>query len=130
MGGDLLAYASGAPPIWVDSAAAAEAWAYAMVLKTCPEVPRVTTDCMAVRTTLAAGRASACGAVRPLARIWAMVFEALDGVDLHTVLDRLRWMPAHTAAGSAGRRRQRILLFDPRKQSKVISCLVLVGQSV
>ncbi len=33
-------------------------------------------------------------------------------------------------AGAAGRRRQRILLFDPSKQSKVISCLVLVCQSV
>jgi len=47
-----------------------------------------------------------------------MVFEALDGVDLRTVLDRLRWMPAHTAAGTAGRRKrsdgQRVTATDWR----------------
>jgi len=116
--GDLLAYASGAPPSWVDSAAGAEAWAFAMVLRACPEVPRITTDCMAVRTTLAAGKASACGAARPLARIWGMVFDSLDGVALQTALDRLRWMPAHTTAGTAGRRKrsdgQRVTATDWR----------------
>jgi len=47
-----------------------------------------------------------------------MVFEALDGVDLQTVLGRLRWMPAHTTAGTACRRKcsdgQRLTATDWR----------------
>jgi len=116
--GELLAYASGVPPAWVDSAAGAEAWAYAMVLKACPEVPRVTTDCMAVRSTLASGRASACGAARPLARIWNTTFDTLDGASLQMVLSKLRWMPAHTSASTAHAHRrsdgQRVTATDWR----------------
>jgi len=104
--GDLLATAHGAPPPWVDSAAASEAWAYLNVLQTCPETPAVVTDCEAILTTVAAGRRSACAASRPLARIWKMVFNILDDDTGQQARSRLIWMPSHTSLATARTRRR------------------------
>ena len=93
--GELIAYGLGMPPAWIDTAPSAEAWAYFAVLQACPFTPFVVTDCLAVRLTLASGASVACGASKPLARIWTMIFHALDGTALETALERLVWMPSH-----------------------------------
>jgi len=99
--GDLLAHGHGVPPEWIVTAAAAECWAYLAVLRACPEIPDVVTDCQSVRTTLAAGAQAACAASRPLARIWGMIFTALDGDSGHDAHGKLVWMPSHTTAATA-----------------------------
>jgi len=99
--GNLLAHGHGVPPEWIFTAAAAECWAYLAVLRACPEIPDVVTDCQSVRTTLAAGPQAACAASRPLARIWGMIFTALDGDLGHDAHGKLVWMPSHTTAATA-----------------------------
>jgi len=102
--GELIAYAQGAPPGWVRSSPAAEAWALAMALKAVPSPPSIVTDCLGLIDTLARGKRVATAAGRPLARIWNMVFDALDGeVPQDYIHRRFRWMSSHGSMASIGR---------------------------
>jgi len=101
--GELLAYAHGAPPSWIRTAAAAEAWALYTVLRSSPTFPAIVTDCLGLVDTLSRGPARAVGAARPLARLWSMIFLALDWqVPAKEQLDRFIWMPAHGGVGTIG----------------------------
>jgi len=102
--GELIAYAQGAPPGWVRSSPAAEAWALAMALRAVPSPPSVVTDCLGLIDTLARGKRVATAAGRPLARIWNMIFDALDGeVPQDYIHRRFRWMSSHQSMASIGR---------------------------
>ena len=102
-GGDLLAYGYGVPPAWVRDASGAEAWALAEALRWCPFMPKITTDCLNLVTTLRAGRAAATDARSPLARIWVDIFRALDDVEhLPQAMYPPLWMPSHGALHTIG----------------------------
>jgi hypothetical protein len=65
--------------------------------------PSIITDCLGILDELERGSVHACSAARPLARLWVMVFGALDG----SVGSRLRdgtftWMPSHGNPGTIG----------------------------
>jgi len=101
--GDLVAFALGVPPAWVRSAPAAEAWALLRVFSSCPSPPRVVTDCFNLITGLGAGRAAATGAKRPLARLWGMTFQTLDGGICPDDVEKvLLWMPSHGSKAVIG----------------------------
>ena len=101
--GELLAYAYGVPPCWACSSAAAEAWALYMVLMATPSPPQVVTDCLGLLDTLERGRDAATAAGRLLARLWNLIFEALDGeVPEGFVHGRMRWMASHGSRATIG----------------------------
>jgi len=100
---DLVAFALGVPPAWVRSAPAAEAWALLKVFGSCPSPPKVVTDCYNLITGLIAGRAEATGAKRPLARLWGMIYQTLDGgISPGEVEKVLTWMPSHGSKAVIG----------------------------
>lgn len=100
--GELIAFGNGRPPEWIQTAAAAEAWAFYQVVSMNPAVPVVITDCKDILNALMAGKAAATSAERRLARVWHMIFHALDGGDLVDEASLL-WMPAHGSCASIGR---------------------------
>ncbi len=57
-----VAFGYGWPPAWVETAAAAEAWAYSFVVGLTPMAPTITTDCLEVLKTLSAGKRAAIAA--------------------------------------------------------------------
>ena len=101
--GQLLGYGVGRPPSWVGTAAAAEAWALATLLRMCPAPPPLRTDCLALVHTARAGLAAAVHGSRPLARIWSSIGQALDG-DIQQLVDQetLVWFPAHLTWRAVG----------------------------
>ena len=66
--GDLCALGWGVPPLWCDSASAAEAWALSMVLRISPHPHKIVTDCRGLRETAAQGAGAATTAKRHLAK--------------------------------------------------------------
>ena len=100
---DLLACGRGMPPNWVKDAAGAEAWAFAVMLRMCPTVPRTTTDCLNIVKTIAGGRGKATAASSPLARIWATAFDILDDMECTAEdFEKVAWMPAHRGQDTIG----------------------------
>eukprot|EP00973_Karenia_brevis_P028832 3976139-Karenia_brevis.AAC.1 len=100
---DLIAYGRGIPPCWVKDAAGAEAWAFAMILRMCPELPHTATDCLNIVSTLSRDRGKATAASSPLARIWVAAFSILDDFGCTAEdLAKVKWIPAHTGQGSIG----------------------------
>ena len=101
--GDLLAYGRGVPPGWIEDAAAAEAWAYQVIMSLLPTSPSVVTDCLNIVQTMKKGMKSDLGEKSPLARICQMVYLANDSADLsEEQLRELVWMPAHGSIASVG----------------------------
>ena len=103
--GSLLGYGFGSPPHWCLTAAAAEAWALAPVLKSSPTMPHMKTDCMSLIRTAESSSIAATDAKRPLARIWSAVGHTLDA-DIKQIseAERLSWMPAHQSLSMIGER--------------------------
>ena len=102
--GTLLAYGNGRPPSWITDSAGAECWAYFWVLSLNAHRPSVITDCLGILSMLSLGRASATLATRPLARIWGLIYYALDDdYGSNLVNSKIVWMLAHEASGSIGR---------------------------
>ena len=98
--GTLVGVGFGAPPYWVDTAAAAEAWAIRHVLNSTALVPMIYTDCLSLVRTVEAGVSSATGADRRLARIWHDIAHVTDG-DFQQLSNQLRWLPAHKSLDQA-----------------------------
>jgi hypothetical protein len=67
-------------------------------------VPYTVTDCLGLIDTLKKGREWAVSYARPMARIWQLLFDALDGYNIPELLaeGRFVWMPAHGRAASIG----------------------------
>ena len=101
--GSLLGYGLGTPPHWCKTAAAAEAWALATVIRHSPIVPAMRTDCLSLLRTAENGTLSATQAGRQLARIWQAISHALDGdIQVLTNEGSLTWMPAHQTIAMIG----------------------------
>jgi len=77
--GEVRGCCLGAPPRWITNAAGAEGWALLEVLQSCPDAPNIITDCLGLLQQLQRGAADATDARRPLARLWGLIFAALDG---------------------------------------------------
>jgi len=104
--GQLLGYGVGRPPTWVQTAAAAEAWALATLLRMCPSPPPLRTDCLALVLTSRGGLSAATHHSRPLARIWGMIGHALDGnIQSLAEQETLVWFPAHLTWRAVGEAR-------------------------
>ena len=101
--GQLLGYGVGRPPSWVGTAAAAEAWALAVLLRMCPTTPPLRTDCLALVQTARGGLDAATHHSRPLARIWRQIAHTLDG-DIGQLVSSgaLVWFPAHLTWRAVG----------------------------
>ena len=101
--GSLVAWGNGVPPVWVDSAAAAEAWALNIALQHSIGTPVILTDCLGLLKTAERGASAALAAKMRLARTWAHIANHLDG-NIHDLITmkRLIWMPAHQGAGQIG----------------------------
>ena len=104
--GQLLGYGVGRPPTWVETAAAAEAWALATLLRLSPCPPPLRTDCLALIQTARGGLQAATHHSRPLARVWGMIGHALDG-NIQCLADdgTLVWFPAHLTWRAVGEAR-------------------------
>ena len=101
--GELIGYGRGAPPDWVRTAAAAEAWALLIALGIYPSPPRIATDCKGLVDTAARGKSRATSAKQPLARIWNSIAACMDD-DLHQLPQKglIRWIPAHLTESAIG----------------------------
>ena len=100
--GQLLGCAHGAPPSWVTSAGAAEAYALYKVLALNPFVPRIVTDCLGVLHTLCRGPHDAVAANRANARLWKLIGGCLDGTTWQEAAKSVTWMPAHGSRAVIG----------------------------
>ncbi len=100
-----VAFGYGWPPAWVETAAAAEAWAYSFVVGLTPMAPAITTDCLKVLKTLSAGKmvaiAATIAATHRLARVWARTFGILEEQGSQAAA-KLTWMPAHGSSATIG----------------------------
>jgi len=102
--GGVRGIALGSPPSWVTSAAGAEAWALLETLQACPGTPKVVTDCLGLIQQLERGGTDATGSRRPLARLWRLIFSALDGQVPQEWLHReFVWMGSHSSKAAIGR---------------------------
>ena len=101
--GELIGYGRGAPPEWVRTAAASEAWALLVALNMSPLLTRVATDCKGLVNTASRGKSRATSAKHPLARIWNSIASCLDD-DLHQLPQKglIRWVPAHLTEAAIG----------------------------
>ena len=77
--GELIGHGRGAPPEWIRTAAAAEAWALLIALSLSLTPPKIATDCKGLVDTAARGAHRATAARQPLARIWNAIASCLDG---------------------------------------------------
>ena len=98
--GHIVAAARGTPPRYVTDIPGAEAWALLQATAYARPGCRFYSDCKPCVDALAAGRAWACTAKRPLARVFGLLFDNME----HTGIEAsaVTWMPSHTAATEVG----------------------------
>ena len=113
--GQLLAFAYGVPPSWINSSAAAEGWALYTVLATVPHTVTmmgrvryagIITDCKSLLCEIARGKERCTHHTRVMARLWGLIFGVIDCDDRAPpeLLEALVWMqrvPAHEVQRSA-----------------------------
>jgi hypothetical protein len=101
--GTLIAYGNGNAPDWITDAAGAESWAFYISVSMCMSCPHVITDCMNILTMLELGPELATSANRALARVWNLIFPAIDGEPYETLANqKVVWMPSHRTTASIG----------------------------
>ena len=90
------------PPLWIRTIPGAEARALFMAARHALPGTAFRPDCLPNVTAYQRGRRWATAAARPLARVWNLIFTALDDAD--GAAD-VAWMPAHTSSADVGRAR-------------------------
>ena len=101
--GELLGYGRVVPPPWVRDAAAAEAWAFQVIMAMSPSAPAVVTDCLNIVQTLTRGLKIAIAGKSPFASAWKFVYRTNDMEDFSDEqLYELVWLPAHASAETIG----------------------------
>ncbi len=98
--GQVVAAASGVPPPWIDSVAAAEAWALVQAASTALPGSTFKTDCQSILKAVRSGRAKATAHDRPLARVMGILLAQFDGPD---EVANLVWLPGHSSKADVGR---------------------------
>ena len=94
----ITAMAYGVPPRWIDSIPGAEAWAILQAAMLAEPGTSYKIDCQPCVTAIHKGRAHATAGHRPLARVFGLIFAAIDDADPNDFV----WMPAHTKASDVG----------------------------
>ena len=103
--GLLLAVLRGVPPPWIRDSAGAETWAFYIALSLAPVAPPIVTDCLGLLQKLRDGPKRAMSESQPLARVWALIFHALDSpTDTIECYRKMCWMPSHVAKCKADQR--------------------------
>ena len=97
----VVAIARGATPDYVDDIPGAEAWAILQAAAIAAPGSVYRSDCKPCVDAIHAGRAWACAANRPLARIYKQLFHHIDDVPAASFV----WMPSHTSAANVDRTR-------------------------
>ena len=87
---------------WISTTPGAEAWALLIVLHSSAGRLGIVTDCLGNVYIIRNGKERATHAFRPLARLWGLIFSALDDTGAEVVDAGLTWMPAHTALHQVG----------------------------
>ena len=105
--GEVIAAAHGVPPPWVTTIHGAELWALQMAVQHALPGSAFRTDCLSIVEVFFQGVNVATAAGRYYARIWHVIFSALDDNESAASVD-LAWMPAHTKPDDVGR----LLLSD------------------
>ena len=98
--GRVVAAARGSPPAHVHDIPGAEAWAILQAVAYALPGSSFWSDCKPCVDALHAGRAWACSARRPLARVFGLLFDCLEHKG-HSAGD-VTWMPAHTTRSDVG----------------------------
>ena len=98
--GHVIAAARGTPPSYVTDIPGAEAWAILQATAFARPGCRFFSDCKPCVDAIAAGRAWACSAKRPLARVFGLLFDNMERAGLEP--SAVVWVPAHTAAVAVG----------------------------
>jgi hypothetical protein len=96
--GHIVASASGATPDWVDDIPGAEAWALLQAASRAEPGCAYRVDCEPCVKAVHRGRKWATSDRRPHARVYGLLFAALDDTDNDAVV----WMPAHTKSSDVG----------------------------
>jgi len=98
-GGAVVAVARGVPPPWVDDIPGAEAWAVLQAAYVAELGSQFRIDCEPCVKAIHRGRAWATSAERPHARLYGLLFSAIDD----TPVEAFVWMPSHTGLADVGR---------------------------
>ena len=96
--GKVFAKASGVPPAWIIDIPGAEAWAILQAAMIAMPGTLFKIDCRPCVDAIHRGRAFATAAQRPLARVFNLIFAAIDDMSP----DAFIWMPAHTRPEDVG----------------------------
>ena len=97
--GAVVASARGLPPRWVDDIPGTEAWALLQAAMVAEPGSDFRLDCEPCVDALGRGRAWATSAARPLARVFGLLFSAVDDTPLESFVR----MPAHCSMDEVGR---------------------------
>ncbi len=97
--GAVVASAHGVPPPWVVDIPGTEAWALLQAALVADPGSEFRLDCKPCLDAIERGRAWATSAARPLARVFGLLFSAIDD----TPREAFAWMPAHCSMDEVGR---------------------------
>lgn len=98
--GEVIASAFGLPPPWVTDIGGAEGWALLQAVGMAMPGPNIfLSDCKTAVDTLVSGSKKATSSKCTHARVYALLFAALDDTPVESIV----WMPAHQADGMAGK---------------------------
>ena len=98
--GFVIAAASGVPPWYITDVPGAEAWAILQAAAHALPGSSFRSDCKPCVDFISSGRAVACSARRPLARVFNRIFDLFEWRGFGH--EDVAWMPAHTSARDVG----------------------------
>lgn len=96
--GAVVAHARGVPPDWITCIPGSEAWALLQAAMVAEPGSDFRLDCKPCVDAIQRGMDWATSAARPLARVFSLLFPAIDDVPVSSFV----WMPAHCKAGDVG----------------------------
>ena len=88
-------------------------------------MPFVVTDCLQLLQTSRCGRANVAAGNRSFARVWRLIFEALEGA-AEIAASELCWMPAHKSIGAVGialKSDGTAVTFTEWRANRLVDCL-------
>ena len=96
--GEIIAKAQGVPPNWITDIPGTEAWAILQAAMLAEPGCQYRIDCKPCVDAIHWGKSWATAGGRPLARVFNLIFAAID----ECPADAFVWLPAHTSASDVG----------------------------